>query len=127
MVKTAVKNRQKFMKRHKIMSLGLTACLCLTGATAILTGCAGNRYDRSTGQYIDDKALAYRVNDALHSNAEYKMSGVDVKSFRGNVQLSGFVATEAQKAKAGEIAQGVPGVQSVENNITVKSHLGQTR
>ena len=115
------------MKKSKIMSLGLTACLCLTGATAVLTGCAGNRNERSTGEYIDDKALSYRVSSALHDNSEYKLSGVDVKSFRGNVQLSGFVATADQKNKAGEIAKTVQGVQSVENNITVKTYLGENR
>ncbi len=113
------------MRKDKIMSLGLTACLCLTGAAALLTGCAGSRYERSTGEYIDDKTLSYKVSNAVHSDSEYKMGGVDVKAFRGNVQLSGFVTTEAQKNRAGEIARSVPGVQSVENNITVKTHLGQ--
>ncbi len=113
------------MTKSKIMSMGLTACLCLTGATAVLTGCAGNRYERSTGEYIDDKTLSYRVSSAVHGDSEYKLGGVDVKAFRGNVQLSGFVTTEDQKRRAGEIARGVPGVQTVENNITVKTHLGQ--
>jgi len=109
----------------KTISLGMAFCLCLTGATAVLSGCAGNQYDRSTGQYIDDKGLAYRVKDALKDNAEYKLSNVDVKVFRANVQLSGFVATLDQKKKAGDIAAHVPGVQGVENNITVKNELNQ--
>ena len=113
------------MKYNMTVSLGMALCLGLSAATAVLTGCAGNRYNRSTGEYIDDKALSYRVSHALGENAEYKLSGVDVKAFRGNIQLSGFVATDAQKAKAGEIASHIDGVVSVENNITVKNKLSQ--
>lgn len=114
------------MKKSKITSLGLTACLCLTGATAVLTGCSGDRYNRSTGEYIDDQTLSHRVSSAVHGDSEYKLGDVDVKAFRGNVQLSGFVVTEDQKRRAGEIAKNVPGVASVENNISVKTHLGES-
>jgi hyperosmotically inducible periplasmic protein len=115
------------MMKSKVLSLGLMACLGLTGATAVLTGCAGSHSDRTTGQYIDDKTLSYRVSSAVHDDSEYKMGDVDVKAFRGNVQLSGFVATEDQKRRAGDIARNVQGVQSVENNITVKNHLEDNR
>ena len=91
----------------------------------VLTGCAGNKYERSTGEYIDDQTLSHRVSSAVHGDSEYKMGDVDVKAFRGNIQLSGFVVTEEQKHRAGEIARSVPGVASVENNITVKTHLGE--
>jgi osmotically-inducible protein OsmY len=86
-----------------------------------VTGCAGNRYERSTGEYIDDKALTGRVKSALGDSHEYKFSGVDVKSFRGTVQLGGFVDTSDQKKKAGQIAQNVQGVKGVENNLIVKA------
>jgi hyperosmotically inducible periplasmic protein len=115
------------MKNKMTISLCMAFCLGLTGATAVLTGCQSTRYSRSTGQYVDDKALSYRVKDALKDNAEYKLSNVDVKVFRANVQLSGFVATADQKNKAGEIAAHVQGVQGVENNITVKNELNQNQ
>jgi osmotically-inducible protein OsmY len=83
-------------------------------------GCAGDRYSRSTGQVIDDRTLAARVNQSLDDNAEYKFSSVDVKVYRGTVQLSGFVNTRDQKNRAGEIAEAVPGVDRVENNLTIK-------
>jgi osmotically-inducible protein OsmY len=102
-------------------------CLCLllslglvTTAVTTLTGCAGNQYDRSTGQYIDDKSIPTRVRAALSDNSEYKFSDVNVDTFRGTVQLSGFVNTSDQKSKAAEIAKGVEGVKDVENKITVK-------
>ncbi|MGA2248753.1 MAG: BON domain-containing protein, partial [Verrucomicrobiota bacterium] len=91
-----------------------------TGAVTTLTGCAGNQYDRSTGQYIDDKSLTVRVHEALAGNPEYKYSDVNVNVFRGTVQLSGFVNNSDQKSKAEQIARGVQGVKDVDDKITVK-------
>jgi hyperosmotically inducible protein len=102
-------------------SLCLLLCLGLsTAAVTSFTGCAGDRYNRSTGQYIDDKSLTARVHEALSDNPEYKFSDVHVNVFRGTVQLSGFVDTSDQKSKAAEIAKGVQGVHDVSNKINVK-------
>ncbi|MGO8765061.1 MAG: BON domain-containing protein [Limisphaerales bacterium] len=103
-------------------TLNLALCLGLltTAAVTATTGCAGDKYNRSTGEYIDDQSLKARVSDALHDNPEYKFGGVDVDSFRGTVQLSGFVDTDDQKSKAGDIAKGVQGVKNIINNISVK-------
>ena len=100
-----------------LLSLGLSV-----GTMATITGCAGNQYDRSTGEYIDDKSLAVRVHSALSDNPDYKFSDVNVNIFRGTVQLSGFVNSSDQKSKAADIARGVQGVKDVENNITVKEN-----
>ena len=110
--------------KTKMNSLCLALCLMVPSAAAIgLTGCAGSRYERSTGEYIDDKGLNSRVNSALNNNPAYKFNDVQVTSFRGTVQLSGFVNTTDQKAKAGEITKKVQGVKGVENNITVKDKI----
>lgn len=110
--------------KTKMTSLGLALCLGLPLVAAIgVTGCAGDRYERSTGEYIDDKALGSRVRSALGDNNEYKFGDVQVTSFRGTVQLSGFVNTTDQKKRAGEIASRVQGVKQVENNITVKDKI----
>src|SRR5580704_14355809 len=103
-------------------SLLVAACVGFAALASItgLTGCAGDRYNRSTGEYIDDKSIDSRVKDALADNPEYKFDDVNVTSFRGTVQLSGFVNTHAQKSKAGDIAKSVQGVKEVENNISVK-------
>jgi len=109
----------------KITATTLNLALCLglltTGAITATSGCAGNKYDRSTGQYIDDKSLTVRVKHALGENPDYKYSDVNVDTFRGTVQLSGFVNTSDQKSKADDISKQVQGVQKVVNNITVKS------
>lgn len=108
----------------KIQNRSVCWLLCLglaAGAVATITGCAGDQYNRSTGQYIDDKSLTVRVHEALHDNPDYKFDNVNVNIFRGTVQLSGFVTSADQKTKAEDIVKGVQGVQSVANNITVQS------
>jgi hyperosmotically inducible periplasmic protein len=108
----------------QVNNLYLALCLGLSTITAAMTftGCvAGDRYNRSTGEYIDDTSLNSRVKDALNNNPEYKFDSVNVTAFKGNVQLSGFVDTYAQKYNASSIASKVEGVRDVENDITVKS------
>src|ERR1700739_4647486 len=100
----------------KIISMALCLGLLTTGAVGTLTGCAGNANTRSTGQYVDDKSLQHQVRSALSSNAEYKFDQVNVDVYRGTCQLSGFVDSQAQKDQAAQIARGVQGVSSVDNN-----------
>lgn len=112
--------------KTKSTSLFLAVCLGLsTGAVVTgITGCAGDRYSRSTGEQIDDESVRMRVNSALHDNADYKFSGVNVAVFKGTVQLSGFVDASDQKSKAVEIAKQVTGVKDVADSITVKEQGG---
>ena len=114
--------RENVMKnKTKIISMALCLGLATTGAVGMFTGCSSSSTSRSTGQYIDDKTTAQSVRHALGSNTQYKFDQVSVSVYRGDCQLSGFVPTEAQKAQAADIAKGVQGVSSVENNITVRS------
>jgi osmotically-inducible protein OsmY len=85
-----------------------------------MTGCAGDRYTQSTGERIDDKGESSRVRDALSDDTQYKYQDVKVQTFKGVVQLSGFVNSREQKNRAGDLAKKVEGVKEVENNITVK-------
>ena len=110
--------------KQKINSLSVALVLTLPVVAATgLVGCAGDRYNRSTGEYIDDKSLNSRVRSALSDNPEYKFDDVKVDSFRGTVQLSGFVNTGEQKRKATQIVELVQGAKDVENKITVKEKL----
>ena len=104
----------------RMNSLGLALGLAVTTALASLCGCAGNRYEQSTGEHIDDKATSMRVKKALHEDGEYKYPGVEVTTFKGTTQLSGFVNSREQKRRAGDLAKNVEGVKNLENNITVK-------
>ena len=93
------------------------------GAIALLisvSGCAGDRYNQSTGQRIDDNRTTERVSEALAHDPQYKYDGGKVVAFKGVVQLNGFVNTKAQKDSAGATAKKTEGVGEVVNNITVK-------
>ena len=83
-------------------------------------GCSGDGYNKSTGEVIDDAAVTTKVKSALLGDPDVKGLAVKVKTYRGEVQLSGFVSTQAEKDRAGQVAQGVNGVQSVRNDIVVK-------
>jgi hyperosmotically inducible protein len=90
-------------------------------AAACLTGCkSGDRYTQSTGEYIDDANVTRHVKSALESDV-YKYPNVSVMTFKGTVQLSGFVSESAQKQRAASLAKGVPGAKDVVNNITVQT------
>jgi hyperosmotically inducible periplasmic protein len=93
--------------------------LCLILVLGLL-GCAGSRTRASTGEYIDDSAISTKVKTALHADEDVSGFQVNVETFKGVVQLSGFVDTAAQAQKAEQIAHRVEGVQEVRNNITVK-------
>ena len=103
----------------------LRACgfILLLGALPLaggLIGCAGDRYTQSTGERIDDKSIASRVRKALSADTQYKYDDVNVVSFKGVVQLSGFVNSMDQKNRAGELAKPVEGVKEIANKISVK-------
>ena len=102
-----------------IGSLSLIVCLGL-GVAVLSTGCAGDRYSRSTGTYIDDKAVEAKVKSDLLADETVKGLAVNVEVNNGRVQLSGFVDSLAQKNRAAEIARNVRGVQYVKNDLVVK-------
>jgi osmotically-inducible protein OsmY len=110
------------MKRISSVSVSFVLGLAFLAPVAVLgPGCAaGNRYERSTGESIDDTATTGRVKSALGNDALCKYPDVKVTTFKGTVQLSGFVDTREQKSRASEIAKGVEGVKEVKNKITVK-------
>lgn len=86
----------------------------------LATGCAGNKYHESTGDYIDDSATTVRVRHALDEDPTYKYNDVHVSTFKGTVQLSGYVASPEVKTRAQQIARETPGVANVIDSIVVR-------
>lgn len=86
-----------------------------------MTGCAGTATRQSTGEYVDDATVTTKVKAALVKDPIVKARQVEVTTFKGNVQLSGFVDNQASKDQAARIAAGIEGVTNVTNNITVKA------
>lgn len=107
----------------KTTNLSTTAvkqgCL-LVLACLILTACAGSPKQESTGEYIDSTVITTKVKAALLKSPVAKVLDIQVKAYKGVVQLSGFVESEQQKAEAEKIARNTAGVRAVENDIIVK-------
>lgn len=104
----------------KTPALLLLSILGVSSAGIFLSGCAGTSTRESTGEYIDNSALTAKVKSALASDELVRARDVQVESFRGTVQLSGFVDSEAQKDRATVVARSVQGVREVKNNLIVK-------
>ena len=105
--------------RKKTQGLVLAGSLSLIASLGGLTGCASS--DRSSGQVMDDMLTARRVSSALNDSPIYKFNDVDVKSYNGVVQLSGWAMSQQQKSKASDITKNVRGVREVINNISLKT------
>lgn len=85
-----------------------------------LSGCASSETSRSTGAYVDDAGITGKVKTDLIADPVTKAHEIHVDTYRGHVQLNGFVDTAEQKSRAQEIASRVPGVVAVQNNLAVK-------
>ena len=105
-------------KIQNAMSVILCALLC--GAAVGGVGCAGDRYRESTGEYIDDSTITTKVKAKFAKDPVVSAMQVKVETFKGVVQLSGFVDTQEQADRAVQLARDVKGVQEVKNSIVVK-------
>jgi osmotically-inducible protein OsmY len=85
-----------------------------------LAACASTATKEGTGEYIDDTVITAKVKASLVNDPTVKASEINVETFKGEVQLSGFVADPADASKAVEIARGIKGVTSVKNDVRVK-------
>jgi|TARA_R110002074_G_scaffold99392_1_gene214712 hyperosmotically inducible protein len=85
-----------------------------------IVGCASSAKHESTGQYIDDSVITTKVKAAIFKEPLLKTTEINVETFKGNVQLSGFVHDASNVQKATEIARTVKGVLSVKSSIQVK-------
>lgn len=90
------------------------------GSALFSGGCAATSTQPSTGQYIDDSSITVKVKAAFVKDPLIKAFDVSVETFKGVVQLSGFVNTAAEKEQAGKVAATINGVTEVKNNIVVK-------
>ena len=104
------------MKWFKAMA---ASCAALLVAIS-LSGCAGSSTKESTGGYIDDTVVTTKVKTALFSDKQIKSSEINVQTFKGRVQLSGFVSSAADAKRAGEVTRQVQGVRVVENDMQIK-------
>jgi osmotically-inducible protein OsmY len=98
------------------LSLVVLAVAALTG----VVGCASTATQESTGQYVDDTMITGRVKTAILNDASLKSAEINVETFKGVVQLSGFVNSTADIQRAVQLVQGINGVRSVRNDMRLK-------
>ena len=82
--------------------------------------CASTSKQESTGEYIDDSVITTKVKSLLAGDDFLKSFQISVETYKGTVQLSGFVGSEKAVDKADQIARSVKGVKSVKNDLIVK-------
>jgi osmotically-inducible protein OsmY len=83
-------------------------------------GCASTSTQESTGEYIDDTTITTKVKAAIFNEPSLKVAQINVKTYKGVVQLSGFVNSSADINTAASCARSVKGVVSVENDLRLK-------
>lgn len=96
------------------------AATAVAVAAILLAACESTPTQESTGEYIDSTVISTKVRAKIADDPRVSITDIDVNAFKDTVQLSGFVNTPEEKARAGRIAASVEGVRNVENNITVK-------
>lgn len=99
-----------------------TLAALATGLTLALGmgGCAVTSGQSTVGQYVDDATITTRVKSKFAEDAQVSAMRISVETLKGEVQLSGFASSAAEKTRAGDLAVSVPDVKSVRNNIVVR-------
>jgi hyperosmotically inducible periplasmic protein len=105
------------------MKIKLAGWLFVAALSALpitmMTGCAVTSGRESVGQYTDDKTITAKVKTALAKDSVVKAHQVNVTTFQGQVQLSGFVDSQEQKDRATEIVRNMEGVKELHNDLVV--------
>jgi osmotically-inducible protein OsmY len=104
------------MRKLKITILVLLSLVLIPS----LEGCAGGRTYESTGEYFDDSVISTKVRTSLMGDPKIKLLQISVETFKGVVQLSGFVNSNAAATRAVDLARRVKGVKQVNNSLIVK-------
>jgi hyperosmotically inducible protein len=83
-------------------------------------GCGSTSTKEGTGEYVDDSVITTKVKSAILNDSSLKVNEINVETFKGVVQLSGFVRSQTDIDKAVQVARGVAGVKSVKNDMRIK-------
>jgi osmotically-inducible protein OsmY len=90
------------------------------GLITLLVGCAATQNRESTGEYVDDSVITAEAKNVIFNEPSLKVFQISVETYKGIVQLSGFVDSQQAVDKVGEIVKSVKGVKSIKNNLIVK-------
>ena len=108
------------MKYYQMKFYNKYAAVFLAILVASLVGCASTATQEGTGEYLDSTVITTKVKAAIFNEPTLKPFEIKVETFKGVVQLSGFVNSQADIDKAVEIVQQIEGVKSVKNDMQLK-------
>ncbi len=100
--------------------LQILAKVLAVASIALVVGCVATPKQDSTGEYIDDAVITTKVKAAIFNEPSLKSMEINVETFKGRVQLSGFVSTQANASTAINVARGVSGVLDVKDDMRLK-------
>lgn len=86
----------------------------------VIVSCADNTKHESTGEYLDDTVLTTKIKSTFLGDSRLKMLDINVKSYKGTVQLSGFIDTQKEADRAVQLARTIKGVKAVNNSLIIK-------
>jgi osmotically-inducible protein OsmY len=104
------------MKKRNV----IIRCLILVMFVTVCAACATKPILENTGEFIDDSVITTKIKSQIAGDSLLKAFQISVETFKGTVQLSGFVNSQRDVDRADEIASNVKGVRSVRNNLIVK-------
>lgn len=93
---------------------------CMAFALLAVAGCESGPKKEGTGEYMDDSMITMKVKTAIFNDPMLKVAEINVETFKGVVQLSGFVSSQAAANRAIDVARSVGGVTSVKNDMRIK-------
>jgi|GEM_PF-143052 hypothetical protein len=115
-----------YMKNPSMEQLIMKALLknipvfLMTVALIFMVSCSSEPKRQSAGEYLDDTVITTRVKSAILAEDSLKVSEINVETYKGVVQLSGFVSSRDDKNKAVKVARDVKGVESVKDDMRIK-------
>lgn len=109
--------RSATLRPSILVSVRLTL---ITIMLTVFAGCASTETQEGTGEYIDDTVITAKVKAGIFNESSLKSREINIETFKGIVQLSGFVSSQTEVDRAGAVAAKVAGVKSVKNDIGIK-------
>ena len=104
----------------KLNAANLKRSIALMSIGLLLSSCSAFSGRETAGEYVDDTSITSSVKNDIFQDPSLKMFQIHVETFKNQVQLSGFVDSQEERARAGHIAKGVKGVQNVKNSLVIR-------
>lgn len=110
------------MKKTRFTHGATVAAMLVLASLSIgsMTACTSSRTSSSAGEYVDDAVISNKVRGAMIADKNLSFLKIGVETYKGVVQLSGFVDSVGSRQHAGAVAAGVDGVKHVRNDLVVK-------